>query len=159
MFLFYFTETKRTRVVVRNDSFTESLECSKTGQRAVRKVISLIAKNSSSPYGPELLQNPALVIKAIETLPVNGKTMLLYFVYVIKALKQMALARYPKALTAQTELQKYKDLNYQHFSKSSNERKLSQARKDFVDMYKAKYEAFLGEVSKWAAFLCCFFYV
>lgn len=92
------------------------MDIGERSKMSVRRVLAVIASKCSEPYGTHLLLDTTRVIKAIESFKVSGRTMLSYFVSVIRVLKEMAFAEVPNAGKSRVALQKYKDINYQHFS-------------------------------------------
>lgn len=118
------------------------------GKMAVKKLMSILAKESLKPYGPDLFLDTEKVIKEIESLPLRGNTMLYYFVYVVRFLKEMAKAGIPGAKKAANVMQQYKSLNYQHFKRMPSEgKRLSQARNVFVNTHKELFENNIVQVN------------
>ena len=108
-----------------------------------------MASKCSEPYGTHLLLDTKGVIEAIETFKVSGRTMLGYFVAVIRVLKEMAFAAVPNAGKSRVALQKYKDINYQHFAatrSSAPAKGLSETRRMIVEENKEPFQTRLLKV-------------
>lgn len=122
----------------------------------VRRVMALLSQGTSEPYGTLLLLNTKRVIKTIETfrtrgnntLPIRGKTMLGYFICVLRVLKEMEFLEVPGAAKARKILQDYKDKNYQQFAliKGPPVKTTSQVRKEVVDEHKETFQEHLAKV-------------
>lgn len=120
------------------------------GKMIVRKIMGLLAKETLLPYGPELLLNTQNVIKVIESQPVQGITMLFYFTYTVRFLKEMVEAKIAGAKRALDTLQLYKITNYEHYKRLPTESNIDRVRRDkraaFVNAHKESFEQNLAKV-------------
>ncbi|XP_034245771.1 uncharacterized protein LOC117647906 [Thrips palmi] len=122
-------------------SLLERCRFHERGKEKVRKVIAALAKKSSEPYGPKLLLEANKVIKVIEAMPCNGKTLLQYFLYTIRFLKDMSKKEYPEAKKTVDVLQRYKIVNYQHYARMpKDDKKPSLKRTALVNSHKDLFE-------------------
>lgn len=123
------------------------------GQRSkmtVRRVLAVLSARTSDPYGTHLLLDAKKVIKAIESFRVTGRTMLAYFISVIRVLREMSFVGVPDAGKARMALQRYKDINYQHFALKRTEgpaRNRSQVRARIVEENREVFQQKLAKVS------------
>lgn len=134
----------------------DDMDMGRTSKMAVRKVLAFLALGTKQPYGTLLLLNTDKVIKTIEGFrtrgkqdsPVRGKTMLNYFVCILRVLKEMTFQEVPGAEKARLELQDYKDKNYQHFAllRGPPVKNSSQIRQEMVSKHKEGFEKNLAKV-------------
>ncbi|KAJ1519151.1 hypothetical protein ONE63_011245 [Megalurothrips usitatus] len=124
----------------------ETIEICPRGKAAVMKVISTLAKGDPRPFGPELLLNASDVIKAIESMNVSGKTMLYYFQYTVRFLKEMTKTDPIKAGRVMRAVKKYQHINYQHFYHSKDAKVPSVERNVLINEHRKSFEKDLLEL-------------